>query len=226
MKWFMIIWRFLFPPRIRNQSLNRSPRVRNGRFGKRVIIKGDIQTPFRIHLIDRFVFQVLQKLWGSGLFLLIIDFILVALNIFPVLKSLGLDQSELLMLVIVTAMLYKIEMAMRLPFFTWLLGCELTVIFTPKYVIVKGRGRTKRFDRSHRLSFAYSGFSNPRRQAYKDSRAFEIVIDDVRTVRLCEFYNVARVSQFTVNCNFINGTSLADRDRAIDPRAQHLEGRA
>lgn len=185
------------------------------------MVKGMILTPPRMVLIHDFVIKPLKFLWGMCLCILMGDLVLVYFRVTSLLYFIPfLDRLSAGYIVVGLPALYALELWLRFQLLTFLFGKTLKIYFYPEKLVIQNGFRKKAYKRQHDVGFAGCPFPAAEHPIYMDSQSFEIVIADLQTKRITEFYDIQKVSQFAANSNFANAFSQGEQELDIDPRSQ------
>lgn len=204
---------------VRDQKCHRWPKCWKTAAGD-YLLKARILPAVRVALVDTYLITPLQKIWKVAIGVLIFDFVFVWLNLFYLLRLLQISREELISFIVVLPLLYIFEMATRRALLTLFLGQTICIRFTTDLLKVHVGWRRYVYSREAYVGFACSPLPAANLQAYQDSRSVELVVENLRTIRLFECYDPRKASFLVANCNLLNTLGARGGGFEIDPRDQ------
>ena len=201
----------------RDQRLHRWPKVSQKK--DQFEISGKILSPAKMVLIYEFVYSPLKTLWKLTIVACIFDVILEKFYGRSFLAfHLDLDRIRLLAIIGLLPMLLLIEISSRFLVLRTLFGKRIRIAFSEQEVIVKGFLWDHKYSRISGVSFAATPLVDSQHPIYRNSHSFELILSEVRAVRIAEVFDLRAASKLSANCNFINVHSQQNQERDIDPR--------
>jgi len=188
----------------------------------RTKIKVRISTPLRASYLNGLVFDFARGYWKLAVFAVLIDWLLVWFQIAAPLSMLpSYDRMMCLKVLGGAAAVMWLEQLCLYPVSRLIFGKTLTFSFRSDKLVIRGAGFGKAYPLDTRLSLAASEIRGARNDWYQQSRFLNLIVNDIKEVRLAEVYpaSIAIKLSEAVNLQLRKGAGF-ERSYDLDPRRE------